>query len=124
MHQAGFDERVGLFDVDRAPFGAGEARGESDGVAIIVDASAHAVNPAITQSNIERLRIGDARCAGVLLVKSDEELAFGAVVLSEPFLEIDCRVEEFHFSSTPGGRLTGTAPDTRWIVWMGHYGQG
>ena len=87
LHQAGFDECVGLLDVDGAPFGTWESRGESDGVAIIVDAAAHAVNPAVAQSNIERLRVGDARCAGVLLVKSDEEFAFGAVVLGEPGAE-------------------------------------
>src|SRR4029453_8849492 len=84
MHPPGSIELLRPPDVHVAPDAARPARREPDGVSIGVQAPADAVDPADAESLVHRLRPGDARLSRALLVKPDEELFRGGVVLLEP----------------------------------------
>src|SRR5688572_25559247 len=81
-------------DVDRAPVAARLARTEPYRVAGIVDASAHAVDPAETERLVNRLRPGDAGLARTLLVEPDQELGSPGVIGLQPGAKLGRSSEE------------------------------
>src|SRR5262249_53982267 len=86
-HEAEVGQLGDLVDVDLAPDAGRFARGEADGVGLVVEALADAVDPAEAQGLVDGLRPGHAGAAAVSLVEADEELFLRLVVLLEPGAE-------------------------------------
>src|SRR5438093_2610556 len=87
-------QRGHALDVHVAPDALWLPRREADAVARLVDAVAHAVDPAEAESLVDRLGPRDAGPARAFLVEADPQLARLGVVLLEPPTEIDrCREE-------------------------------
>jgi hypothetical protein len=67
-------------------------------VTLIINAAFHAVDPAEAEEFIQRLLIGRAALAGVLLVESKQQLRGRGVVLGQPAAQIGGGLEmgDFH----------------------------
>src|SRR5579859_2335516 len=85
-------------DVHRAPDAGGLARRETGRIALGVQGSTHAVNPAEAQRLIYGFGIADARSARLLLVVPEVEFGGGGVVRLQPRAKVLTRVEEGWFS--------------------------
>ena len=76
------------FDVYCAPDTARSSRGETNGVADVVNSSTDAVNPTEAQRFIDGLRPIDTRFTGILFVETNEQLRCGVMVSCEPLAKI------------------------------------
>src|SRR6185312_16987493 len=74
MRQAEFHQLVHALDVDGAPRAARRARREAYRVALGIERSADAVDPAETQCLVDRFGPGDARPSRAALVESHHDL--------------------------------------------------
>ena len=93
MHEPIGEELAHFFRVDGAPNARRFAGREADGVALLVDAPPHAVDPSEAQRDGHGLRPRHALPAGVALVEADEQLALRFVVRLEPRSKVS-RVSE------------------------------
>src|SRR5207244_11028442 len=93
-HQSRGLERLITGDVDLAPDAALAPRREADGVGVLAERFADAVDPAEAQRLVARLRPVDRRLAAALLPKADQQLRRGRVVRLQPAAEIGLGGEE------------------------------
>src|SRR5580704_14598202 len=94
------------------PVAPGASRSETDHVAGLVDAAQHAVDPAVAQRRIDRIRIGDARAFEALLPEAHPELGGGGVRL-EPGREILRGQKELRPRRRRRGHGAGSSSTTR-----------
>src|SRR5262245_60081885 len=93
-------------DIHGAPVAPRLPRGEPDSVADVVETLADAVDPAEAQDLVERLGVGDAAAAGLLLVEPDQEDGDGVVMLRQPGAQRGGGLEEgWVHALAPAGRF-------------------
>src|SRR6185436_19876331 len=94
LHASELDQFRRPLDVDPAPDAALPPRREADGVALVVDALPHAVDPPETQRLVHRLRPRDRRLPRAPFPEPDQQFRLACVVLCEPPAERGRSLEE------------------------------
>src|SRR5207237_9166298 len=87
-------QRLVPLDTDLAPDAALTPRREADGVGVIAERFADAVDPAETQRLVPCLRPVDRRLAATLLPETDEQFGRGGVISVKPSAEVGLSGEE------------------------------
>ena len=96
-----------MIDIDVAPDASWLSRRKALHITCLVQLLAHPIDPAETESLVQRLRICDALLSRRLLVEPDQQLTGGVVVLLEPLAKLGGRTEELWFhrlGSFPGSQ--------------------
>src|SRR2546423_7342609 len=78
------DQLIDAPDVDRAPDAATFPGREADRPALLVEATANPIDPAVGERLVEGVPVGEPVAAGVLLVEADQDFLVAMAVRVEP----------------------------------------